>query len=286
MIGDKMRKFTQLQKILIGIITVLVVVTVFFTALRYTQPIQTAKEVGFDIVTTVRYGIIDRPTSSVFNWVDDYTHLWNVRNENDLLRQDIEAMAQLKSMLNESNSKIAELENLLELKQSTQQYEFVAANVTFRDLERWNDTIKLDVGKNDGVFENYAVITSKGLIGRVESVTDTSAVVRLIVSENGSNKVAVKIQVNEQTAVEAILEHYDSNEKAFVVTLLDTGYTIKKGDLVITSGAGGVFPSGLVIGTVSNVAELNNAVGVKIYVEPAANFNDFHYVFVVKRATP
>lgn len=238
---------------------------------------------GFNLFSTLEYTFFDKPTNSIFNWVDDYTSLWNVRNENDLLRQDIEAIQQLKMMLSQSNKKIVELEALLNLKQATQQYTFVAGNVTFRDLERWNDTIKIDVGSNAGVDENYAVISSAGLIGRVESVSEESAIVRLIISENGSNKVAVKIQVNAEITVEAILEYYDSNEQAFVVTLLDTGYTIKKGDLIITSGSGGVFPSGLMVGTVTDIAELNNAVGVKIYVSPAANFNDFNYVFVVKR---
>jgi rod shape-determining protein MreC len=51
---------------------------------------------------------------------------------------------------------------------------------------------------------------------------------------------------------------------------------------VITSGMGGVFPSGLLVGTVSETVVLTNAVGMNVYVAPAASFSDFSYISVVK----
>ena len=50
----------------------------------------------------------------------------------------------------------------------------------------------------------------------------------------------------------------------------------------MTSGLGGVFPSGLLVGTVSEVSELTNAVGMNVYVKPASDFSNFNYVSVVK----
>ena len=65
--------------------------------------------------------------------------------------------------------------------------------------------------------------------------------------------------------------------------LLTSGATVTEEMRVVTSGMGGVFPSGLLVGTVSKVEELSNAVGMNIYVRPAADFQSFNYVCVVRR---
>ena len=141
----------------------------------------------------------------------------------------------------------------------------------------------LDVGSDDGVGLNYAVITPKGLIGKVTKVTEHTSTVKLITSEDGLNKVSVKIEIGEGKTVDAILEKYDSNEQGFVVKLLNSGATVTEQMRVVTSGMGGVFPSGLLVGNVSKVEELSNAVGMNIYVSPAADFQSFNYVCVVRR---
>ena len=81
-------------------------------------------------------------------------------------------------------------------------------------------------------------------------------------------------------SVEGILESYDSDEQAYVVSLLDE-QEIKEGMQVVTSGKGGVYPSGLFVGTVKKTESLENQLGQVIYVEPVSNFQYFDYVTVI-----
>jgi rod shape-determining protein MreC len=114
-------------------------------------------------------------------------------------------------------------------------------------------------------------------------MTSNQSIVRLLTTQTTTNRVSVKIQVSPETAAEAILQRYNPEKGAFEVTLLDTNVTINPKNTVITSGLGGVFPSGLLVGSVSEVEQLPNSLAVLVYVKPANNFYSFDYVFVVNR---
>ena len=81
--------------------------------------------------------------------------------------------------------------------------------------------------------------------------------------------------------MEGILESYDTNEQAYVVSLLDD-QAVEEGMQVVTSGKGGIYPSGLFVGTVKKVETLDNQLGQVIYVEPLSNFQYFDYVSVIE----
>ena len=85
----------------------------------------------------------------------------------------------------------------------------------------------------------------------------------------------------QASSVEGILESYDTNEQAYVVSLLDD-QAVEEGMQVVTSGKGGIYPSGLFVGTVKKVETLDNQLGQVIYVEPVSNFQYFDYVTVIE----
>lgn len=275
-------KFGKFQKLLIYIITGMSVFTIFMVIIRQTNVLNELDSKMFSFFSSVKNTLIDHPVETLFGWTDEYTTYHALRAENDALRKDIDRLNLYKAQLMEANREIDQLKQILDLKLSLSRYRLINATVIGRDLSSWNDTIKIDVGIDDQVAENYAVITTEGLIGRISSVDKNSAIVKLITVEDGSNKVSVKIQISAETTAEAYLESYDSEKKAFILKLLSTGYTVTPGMTVITSGMGGVFPSGLLVGTVSETVVLTNAVGMNVYVAPAASFSDFSYISVVK----
>lgn len=275
-------KLKRLQRLLIYIISGILAFTIMMVIIRQVSVLNSVETKIYSVFSSVKYTIIDHPIETIVDWVDDYTTFFALKAENDALHRDIESLNLYKAQLMESNREIDELKAILELKTSMSRYDLISATVIGRDISGWNDLIKIDVGINDGIDENYAVITTKGLIGRVSVASDNSSIVKLLTTEDGSNKVSVKIQINADNTAEAYLESFDSEKNAFVLKLLSTGYTVTPGMTVITSGMGGVFPSGLLVGTVSEVIDLNNAVGMSVYVVPAADFSDFSYVSVVK----
>ncbi|MDD2592693.1 MAG: rod shape-determining protein MreC [Erysipelotrichaceae bacterium] len=275
-------KFDKFQKLLIYIITALSVLTIFMVIIRQTHILSNLDTKLFSFFSSVKYTLIDHPVQTIFGWVDDYATYHLIRDENDALRKDIDSLNLYKAQLMEANREIDKLKEILDLKLALSRYELINATVVGRDLSSYNDTIKINVGRADNIVENCAVITTAGLIGRVSVVDENSSIVKLITVEDGSNKVSVKIQISADTTAEAYLEAYDSSKKAFVLKLLSTNYTVTPGMTVVTSGMGGVFPSGLLVGTVSETQVLSNAVGMNVYVIPYADFSNIDYVSVVK----
>lgn len=276
-------KLNRIQKILLWLIGVSLSLSLILNIVRIATPLSEVSRQGYNIFSMVKYSLIDHPVDSLTSFFSSFSRLWQVRQENDQLRQQVDELASLQAQLAEANRQVEELKQLNELKSLTSSYDLITSTVLSRSQDSWNNLLVLDVGSKDGVGVNYAVITPEGLIGKIQKVMETTSVVKLITSEDGLNKVSVKIEISEGTVVDAILERYDSNEQAFVVKLLNSSSTVTESMRVITSGMGGVFPSGLLVGTVKKVEELNNAVGMNIYVTPSADFHDINYVSVVHR---
>ncbi|MBN2850115.1 MAG: rod shape-determining protein MreC [Erysipelotrichaceae bacterium] len=278
-----MRKWTRTQRILIATITVLLSLTVFLNILRIASPLDGINAAGYDVFTMLRYSLIERPVTSIQEFVGDFTQLWKVKQENEKLRTQLELLAIYQAKLAEAYRQIEALKQIAGLELAMNDYELINGTVIYRPIEAFDNSLSINIGKNDGVKVDDAVISSKGLVGKVEEVFDDRSVVRLLTTESGNNKVTVKIQLSPSQTAEAILERYDVEHEAFEVRLVTTGYAITKGMSVISSGLGGVFPSGLLVGYVKEVVELDNAVGMNIYVSPAADFKSFEYVAVVSR---
>ena len=278
-----MSQLTKLQRILIWIISVVLTCTMILNIVKFSTPLDTISAKGYDIFTMLRYSLIENPIRSTTDFFTDMSQLWQVRQENEKLREQLELLSSYQAKLQEAYRQIEELKELNKLSTTINAYDLINAMVIYRGSDSFNNSISLNIGKANGVVVDDAVVSSKGLIGKVIDVSDNSCVVRLLTTETANNKVTVKIQLSAASTAEAILENYDSNKNAYVVRLLNTGSTVTKGMTVISSGLGGVFPSGLLVGTVSEVQELTNAVGMTIYVDPAADFSQFEYVSVVKR---
>ena len=143
------------------------------------------------------------------------------------------------------------------------------------------DTITIDVGEKDGIQKDQAVVSVEGLIGKVVEVSKYTSKVKLLTSEDKLNTVSIKVLDEDGNASMGILESYDVGKGRYVITLFDEGAEIKKGMTVMTSGNGGVYPSGLLIGEVESVQALISQTGQTIYAKPIKNFQSFEYVSVV-----
>lgn len=276
----KLNRFQKLVLILIGMALCLSIVLNTFAI--HTPFSQISKE-GYGFFSTLKYTLIDYPVQAITENYKIFGKMWALEEENEILRQQIEGIASMQAKIDEQNRQIKELQEMNELRSVISDYQTISATILNRSLETWNSTLTIDAGSAEGVQENYAVISVDGLIGKVQSVSEHTASVKLLTVSDGSNKVSVKIHIGNGETADAILEKYDFDEQAFVVKLLDSNNTITEKMTVTTSGMGGVFPSGLLIGTVSYAKELSNAIGMDILVKPAADFGDLDYVYVVKR---
>lgn len=271
-----MSKFTRLQKILMSVIVVLLVL-----ALSTNGKTSSVKGLIFDPLMMLKYSVLDYPVQTVQNWVSDLNRLWQVQQENDELRHLLSEQELLSATNDELKRENAELKELMGV-HVNRNFEKVYAQIISRDPEVWNNSCVLNVGSNDGIEVDSAVISSKGLIGKIVEVGPTTSKVRLLTTQNQLSKVAVKISVSDTLALEGYLEQYDLKKASYQVRLFTNNDTIKAGMDVVTSGVGGVFPSGILVGKVNEVEELVNETGKIVYASCAADFSSFEYVAVLK----
>lgn len=184
--------------------------------------------------------------------------------------------------VNESLEKeIQELKEALELNKTLTEYTPINATILSRNKSYWYNTITIDKGKKDGITEDMAVITSKGLIGKISSVSLTSSEVKLITSDDINFKVSIAINTNNIDNF-AILNGYDKKTNLIKATGIDKTTTINIGDKVLTSGLGEKFPAGIYIGTVEKIESDKYNLSKTVHIKTYQNFNDIHYVTVLK----
>ena len=175
---------------------------------------------------------------------------------------------------------IQELKEALELNRSLTEYTPVNATILSRNKSYWFNTITIDKGKKDGIDVDMAVITKNGLIGKITKVSHNSSEVKLITSDDINFKVSVAIKTNEIDNY-AILNGFDKKTGYIKASGIDKTTEIKKGDTVLTSGLGELFPGGIYVGTVEKVLSDKYNLSKTVLIKTNQNFNDIHYVTIL-----
>lgn len=196
--------------------------------------------------------------------------------------EDLSKSYVIQKNVNKSLEKeIEELKDMLKLKETLTEYDTVNATVLSRNKSYWFNTITIDRGSKDGIKKDMAVVTKKGLVGKITKVSFTSSEVKLITSDDVNYKVSVGISTDNGDTY-AILNGYDKEEGLLMVTGVDKTTNIKENDIVVTSGLGGKEPRGIYVGTVKKQKNDKYNLSKTIYLETGQDFNSIHYVTVLK----
>ncbi len=181
-----------------------------------------------------------------------------------------------KHSLNENlTQEVDSLKKVLELNHDLSGFHYVNATILSRNVSYWMNNLVIDKGASDGIKKDNCVVTSDGLIGKITSVNKNSSVVKLITSS--TYKVSVKVGDKY-----GILDSYNSRDKYLLITGIDKDVKVKVGDEVITSGLGGVFPSGVFVGNVEKIKNDDYDTSKIVYVKAKQDFNDIRYVTVLE----
>ena len=173
-------------------------------------------------------------------------------------------------------NEIDSLTKVLELTHDLGRFTYINATILSRNVSYWLDEVIIDKGSSDGINKDNAVITPNGLIGKIKNTTKHTSTIKLLTSS--TYKVSVKVD-----NAYGILSKYDSKKKIFIVDNIDINETITKGDMVETSGLGGVFPSGIYIGKVISVKKVDYGTSKELEVKPKQDFNDIKYVTILEK---
>ncbi len=173
------------------------------------------------------------------------------------------------------------LKALLDLQDSMTQYSTVAARVIAYSDSNWYDTVEINKGAVNGISVGNAVITPEGVVGRVTEVGPTYSVVTTLLDPSA----AIGIRIS-RTGGNGLVEGDEqlSRQMQCQLTFLDRSTPVIIDDVVETSGTGGIYPPGLVIGTIINISADSTGSLINAVVSPAVEFDSLQDVLVINGA--
>jgi len=208
----------------------------------------------------------------------DYVDLRGLRGENKRLQHEAATLRRRLDQLAEQALETQRLQRLLAMRE-TPQPEFLTARVVGKDATNWFKTILLDRGSLEGVRRNQPVLAPDGLVGRVVEVTPTSARVQLLTDP--VNAVGGLIQRTRVTGI--VSGNLGAGARVRYLPLLAD---VVVGDVVVTSGMGGVFPKGIPVGRITSVERRSGALFQEATLQPTVDLSRLEEVLILKALEP
>jgi rod shape-determining protein MreC len=232
---------------------------------------------------------IARPFQDAYGWT---ASLFHARSENERLNKQID---QLRQQAVQNSNAVAEnrrLRDLLEYKASlTYPQDFVKTSVTASVISNpassFDQTIVIAAGRSSGIRVYDAVVTDRGLVGRVSKVTRNEARVTLL-----TDKESAVTARDHQTGAVGSVRHSQGPEDLLFLDRVGKDKTVNKGDLVITAGqqAGhrlsSFYPRNIPIGHVTKVGQTDVDPFQDIQVMPFVDFSSLQFVLVLASKEP
>lgn len=209
------------------------------------------------------------PVQKAFSFIPSF---FNLRRENRLLREELIQLQLQNAELRESIQENIRLRQLFGFKRR-KEFTYLPAEVIAHDAGRVLNGIVIDIGWRDGVRSYMAVVTSEGLAGRVIDAGPISSLVQLLTDRNC--RVSSIVQ---RSRVKGTVAGQPQNELDLRLSLRAD---IRIGDVVVSSGLGGTFPPGLLIGNVDGVRIEETGIFKQVSISPLVDFNRLEEVFVI-----
>lgn len=264
---------------------IIIIIIAFFSIFSYTlktdrQLTKVEMVIKDGIIWTEK--IIYTPINFIINLVNNYNDLKNVKKENDILKENIDSIDSLKIENIELKKQIEALKEELGIEYTLNDYTKLNGTILSRNPSYWFNSITIDKGHYNGIKENMIVVNNHGLMGRISSVSIFTSTVKLITTTDTNNKISVSIS-NGEYNLNGLINGYDQDDNCLIVEGISNTESVHVGDYIYTSGLGGIFPSGILVGTVEKTDVDEYGLSKVLKVKPAVDFNDINYISVLMR---
>lgn len=274
-----MKEYLKKNGIRMGIIVIAVAIIIGFSSAARSG------EVSFlQNATGVLEAPIKKVLSSAVNWFDTlYGYLYkydSLQAENESLRSQLaEAQQSARDGISASEEN-TRLRQLLELREKHTDYELESCKVVLWSSSNWSSSFTISKGESSGIELNDPVITEYGVVvGQVTELGETWATVSTLIDVDMS--VGAYVGQSGSSGM-SVGEFALMKKKQAKLSYLAEGAQIFVGDEVLTSGSGGAFPAGLLIGTITNVqTEAGGQIEYGL-IEPECNYDSLVQVFIIK----
>lgn len=274
-----MKEYLKKNGIRIGVIVIAVALIVGFTS--------AARDGKIGLIQNVT-GIVEAPIkkvlSSTVNWFDTiYGYLYkydSLQAENESLRQQLADAQQSARDGMDASEENVRLRELLNLREKHTDYVMESCKVVLWSSSNWSSSFTISKGKSSGIELNDPVVTEYGVVvGQVTELGETWATVSTLLDVDMS--VGAYVSGSGSSGM-VIGEYALMKQKLAKLTFLADGAQLFVGDEILTSGSGGAFPAGLVLGTITNIqTEAGGQIEYGL-IKPACNYDSLVQVFIIK----
>jgi len=205
-----------------------------------------------------------------------FTDMTQLKQENQELKEKNSELEQQLRQLEVIKTENETLKQYVSLTEKYQSFKTIPAYVINKDITNYSKIIVINVGKDDGIKENMAVIADEGLVGNVISVTSNTAKVQTII-DSASSTSALTSSTRDTMVCKGTIDRTSSLK----ATYISIDANIIEGDSVESSGMGGIYPKGIHIGKVTKVTEGKNKVDKSVEIQTAVNFDKLETLLVI-----
>ena len=258
------------------IIFIVILLAAIFIVLSYNlkqkSPAWLIKKVVLEVAAPVQ-NILNASVKSVSDAWSRYLFLVGIEEENKNLKKKIDDLKAQLILYQEGYLEAERLRNLLALKDDYN-FKFVTACVIGREQVTLSKTILINKGTAHGLKTGMPVLAGSGLVGRVIDVSWHAAKILLLIDE--SSNIDAIVQRNR---TQGIIR--GAGSQGYVLKYISKTQDVEEGDVIISSGIGGVFPKGMMIGQISHVDQQEAGLFFKINVAPSVDFSKLEEVLVL-----
>ena len=237
-------------------------------------------------VSSQAVSLVLSPFQQATDWVANEIRyvtsvVWEVSTlyeQNKMLRNEVEQLRGINLQANEALAENERLRTMIGYQHSARQFDLVAARVIGRESETWSSMIVIDRGTLNGIQNDMPVVTPQGLVGRVVEAGPNSSKVQLILDPRSSVGTIVQ---RAESRVTGIVQGDMDNPTMPQMVNIPKNADVVEGDVIVTSGFGGIYPKGIIVGLVSSLKNDDGGL-LKIGVlESAVDFQKLEDVMVI-----
>lgn len=265
---DRYRKYIQLA-------LAVIVMIMAITFINNKQEVLLLKPVVREFLAPMQT-LFQAVLSRVNKVVTTISSFRDLRIENKRLKDELSRREFVYNLLQEIRAENTRLLKLVNFQESIPEFETLTARVVAREPGNWYNTITINRGYRDGLKENMPVITHQGLVGKIISLTNKQAEVLLLLDQRSS--VGGMIQTTRDFG---IVKGFAGEKENLRLLYLPRETKVQLGETVVTSGLGGVFPRGLVIGNVTGIEDEDYGLAKYVVIEPTVDFDHLEEVLVI-----
>ncbi|MCX8129229.1 MAG: rod shape-determining protein MreC [Clostridia bacterium] len=222
------------------------------------------------------FSFIGEKVEGSFTFFKDMKEL---KKENEELKTKVDELENERRNLLRYEKENKELRDALNLKNQFSNYESVGGNIIAKDVGNWFNIFTIDRGNSDGITDFSPVITSKGLVGCVNDTMPFTSKVLSIIDVDSTVSVLIS-KYSEMAIVRGDLKLKD--EGFCRMDNIGDEIELSAGDTIETSGMGGIYPRGILVGRVKETRRDSGESRKYAVIEPAVDFKKLQEVFVLK----